>query len=147
MLVRRSTLLLRSRPLTSSVSLLITSSFAIPWTVACQATLSVEFSRQEYWSGLPFPSPGDLSDPGLKYYFIYFHLISLLSYHIQGWLSPFLPQISLPTCVFESISFLWQDLTHIMITTHQHPLFVSVLRLEVCGFLLLHLAVCKLICS
>ena len=31
-----------------------------PWTVACQAPLSVEFSRQEYWSGLPFPSPGDL---------------------------------------------------------------------------------------
>ena len=38
--------------------------FAIPWTVACQAPLSMEFSRQEYWSGLPFPSPGDLPDPG-----------------------------------------------------------------------------------
>ena len=34
--------------------------FATPWTVACQAPLSMEFSRQEYWSGLPFPSPGDL---------------------------------------------------------------------------------------
>ena len=33
---------------------------ASPWTVACQAPLSMEFSRQEYWSGLPFPSPGDL---------------------------------------------------------------------------------------
>ena len=32
----------------------------IPWTVACQASLSMEFSRQKYWSGLPFPSPGDL---------------------------------------------------------------------------------------
>ena len=32
--------------------------FAIPWTVAHQAPLSMEFSRQEYWSGLPFPSPG-----------------------------------------------------------------------------------------
>ena len=31
-----------------------------PWTVACQAPLSLGFSRQEYWSGLPFPSPGDL---------------------------------------------------------------------------------------
>ena len=39
--------------------------FAIPWTVACQAPLSMRFSRQEYWSGLPFPSPGDLPDPGL----------------------------------------------------------------------------------
>ena len=37
-----------------------------PWTVACQAPLSVEFSRQEYLSGLPFPSPGDLPDPGIK---------------------------------------------------------------------------------
>ena len=38
----------------------------IPWTVACQAPLSMEFSRQEYWSGLPFPSPGDLPDPGIN---------------------------------------------------------------------------------
>ena len=40
--------------------------FAIPWTVACQASPSLGFSRQEYWSGLPFPSPGDLPDPGLN---------------------------------------------------------------------------------
>ena len=39
--------------------------FAIPWTVAYQAS-SMGFSRQEYWSGLPFPSPGDLPDPGIK---------------------------------------------------------------------------------
>ena len=39
---------------------------AIPWTVACQAPLSMGFSRQEYWSGLPFPSPGDLPNPGIK---------------------------------------------------------------------------------
>ena len=37
-----------------------------PWTVACQAPLSVGFPIQEYWSGLPFPSPGDLPDPGIK---------------------------------------------------------------------------------
>ena len=36
------------------------------WTVARQATLSMEFSRQEYWSGLPCPSPGDLLNPGIK---------------------------------------------------------------------------------
>ena len=36
------------------------------WTVAQQAPLSMGFSRQEYWSGLPFPSPGDLPDPGIK---------------------------------------------------------------------------------
>ena len=36
--------------------------FVTPWTVACQVPLSMGFSRQEYWSGLPFPSPGDLPD-------------------------------------------------------------------------------------
>ena len=40
--------------------------FAIPWTVAYQASLSMGFSRQEYQSGLPFPSLGDLPDPGIK---------------------------------------------------------------------------------
>ena len=40
--------------------------FASPWTVAHQAPLSMGFSRQEYWSGLPFPSPGDLLDPGIQ---------------------------------------------------------------------------------
>ena len=37
-----------------------------PWTVARHAPLSMGFSRQEYWSGLPFPSPGDLLDPGIE---------------------------------------------------------------------------------
>ena len=40
--------------------------FATPWTVAHQALPSMEFSRQEYWSGLPFSPPGDLPDPGFK---------------------------------------------------------------------------------
>ena len=40
--------------------------FAIPWTVAYQASQSMGFSRQEYWSGLPFPSPGDLPDPEIE---------------------------------------------------------------------------------
>ena len=39
---------------------------ATPWTVAHQAPPSMEFSRQEYWSGLPFPYPGDLPDPGIE---------------------------------------------------------------------------------
>ena len=39
---------------------------APPWTIAHQAPLSMEFSRQEYWNGLPFPSPGDLSNPGIE---------------------------------------------------------------------------------
>ena len=40
--------------------------FANPWTVAYQAPPSMGFSRQEYWSGLPFPSPGDLPHPGIE---------------------------------------------------------------------------------
>ena len=42
------------------------STLVTPWAVARQAPLSMEFSRQEYWSGLSFPSPGDLPDPGIK---------------------------------------------------------------------------------
>ena len=40
--------------------------FVTPWTVTYQAPPSLGFFRQEYWSGLPFPSPGDLPDPGIK---------------------------------------------------------------------------------
>ena len=40
--------------------------FVTPWTVAYQAPPSMGFSRQECWSGLPFPSPGDLPDPGIE---------------------------------------------------------------------------------
>jgi len=40
--------------------------FVIPWTIAHQDPLSLEFSWQKYWSGLPFPSPGDLLHPGIK---------------------------------------------------------------------------------
>jgi hypothetical protein len=40
--------------------------FATPWTLAHQFPLSMGFSRQEYWSGLPFPSPGDLTNPGIE---------------------------------------------------------------------------------
>ena len=40
--------------------------FAAPWTIACQAPLSMEFFRQGYWNGLPFSSPGHLPDPGIK---------------------------------------------------------------------------------
>ena len=44
----------------------VTSDSAIPWTVAHQAPLSMGFFRQEYWSGLPFPPPGDLPNPGIE---------------------------------------------------------------------------------
>ena len=48
------------------ISLVVFDSLGTPWTVAHQAPLSIGFSLQEYWSGLPLPSPGDLPDPGIK---------------------------------------------------------------------------------
>ena len=45
----------------SHIQLIVT-----PWTLACQSPLSMRFSRQEHWSGLPFPPPGDLPDPGIE---------------------------------------------------------------------------------
>ena len=56
-------MLTESKSINSSVVVLL---FVTPWTVAHQSLLSIGFSRQEYWSGLPFPSPGDLPDPGIK---------------------------------------------------------------------------------
>ena len=88
--------------------------FATPWTITCQAPLSMEFSRQEYWSGLPFPSPGDLpnpriepaslASPALASSFITSYLGSPWEYWIPnylklpGWqkLSPKLAEISFP---------------------------------------------------
>ena len=51
--------------------------FTTPWTVACQASLSMGFSRQQYWSGFLCPPPGDLRDPGIK-------LASLMSPDLAG---------------------------------------------------------------
>ena len=51
------------------VMVLVTKScltLATPWTIACQAPLSIAFSRHEYWSRLPFPSPGDLPNQGIE---------------------------------------------------------------------------------
>ena len=48
------------------VCVLIVQLCVIAWTVACQAPLSMEFSRQEYWDGLPFPTPGDLPHSGTE---------------------------------------------------------------------------------
>ena len=64
-------------------SLCRVSFFVTLWTVACQAPLSMEFSRQDYWSRLPFPTPGDLPNPGIEH-------TSLASLHWQ--------EDSLPLC-------------------------------------------------
>ena len=58
---------MKNRDLVLKVKLLsCVGLFVTLWTVAYQAPPSMGFSRQEYWSGLPFPSPGDLPDPGIK---------------------------------------------------------------------------------
>ena len=49
-----------------SVSCSAVPDYVTSWTVVCQAPLSMRFSRQGYWSGLPFPSPGDLPNPGIE---------------------------------------------------------------------------------
>ena len=59
------------------VASVMSDSYLTPWTVAHQAPLSMGFSRQEYWSGLPFPSPGYLPDPGIE-------LASLMSPVLAG---------------------------------------------------------------
>ena len=61
----KETLLRATSPGPSIVSSIMSDS-AIPWTVVHNAPLSMGFPRQEYWSGLPFPPPWDLPDPGIK---------------------------------------------------------------------------------
>ena len=73
------------RPVISRVQV-----FAAPWPVARQAPLSMGFSRQEYWSGLPFPPLGDLPDPGIE-------PLSLASPALAGRLFTFAPPGNLLT--------------------------------------------------
>ena len=65
----------------------VMSDFVTLWTVALQAALSMEFSRQEYWRGLPFPSPGDLPDPEIKPMSGVFSAGRLILYHCATWTS------------------------------------------------------------
>ena len=64
--------------------------FVIPWTVAHQASLSREFSSQEYWSGLPFLPPGNIPDPGIKHTSpVSPSLAGRFLYHCTIWVSPY----------------------------------------------------------
>ena len=60
----------------------MSDSFASPWTVACQAPLSMGFPRQECWSGLPFPPPGDLPNPWIEPNLLHWQADSLLLRHL-----------------------------------------------------------------
>ena len=67
LLLAKSSLLLAKRVCVCVCqSLSCVQLFVIPWTIGHQAPLTMEFSRQEYWSQVPFPSPGDLPNPGIK---------------------------------------------------------------------------------
>ena len=76
---------------------------ATPWTVAYQVSLSMGFSRQEYWSGLPFPSPGDLPDPGIE----------PRSPAMQADALPSEP-LGKPQIVYAKIKILHKNLSHLM---------------------------------
>ena len=68
--------------------------FATPWTAAHQIPLSMGFPRQEYWSELPFPSPGDLPDPGIKNpHLLHLQADSLPLSHLEGPMFPCLSTI------------------------------------------------------
>ena len=93
--------------------------FATPWTVACQASLSMEFSRQEYWSGLPFPSPEDPPSPGIEPW----SPADSLPFELQG--SPpavwFLPYILIINIITKRLH-LWAPICILM---HQKNIFLQ----------------------
>ena len=66
------------------VSRSVVSDFVTTWTVARQVSLSMGFSRQEYWSGLPFPSPEDLPDPGIEPWSPALSYREVQDIHLQG---------------------------------------------------------------
>ena len=100
----QSSLLLTANNLWSACLLSRVRLFATPWTVACQAPLSVGFPRQEYWSGLPFPSPGDLPDPGIK---PRLSCISCIGRQILYYCSTWVPNLWSTTLHSESPRITW----------------------------------------
>ena len=85
--------------------------FATLWTVALKASLSVEFSRQEYWSGLPCPPPGDLPDPGIEPTF-------LTSFALQASSLPRVPPGKLLLFAKDALRFLSQGLCSCTVFPH-----------------------------
>ena len=96
-------------------SLSLVRLFATPWVVAYQAPMSMGFSRQEYWSGLPFPSPGYLPDPGIEPRSATLEADTLTSeppreahYHIM---TPFIPNYPMRSALSEvnvvTLAFFW----------------------------------------
>ena len=103
--------------------------FVTPWTVACQAPLSMEFSRQEYWSRLPFPTPGGPLS-------VRVYIFSLLCVHLWVWLHheslgkclPFFPPTIKLLIVVKWLKTDFQN-AYWMLMTNLNPLFAGSLRL------------------
>ena len=79
--------------------------FVTPWTVARQRSLSMGFSRQEYWSGLPFPPPGDLPDPGIEPTSPVSPALQVGSLHTESSEKLSLFKIILKTCIAVDVDF------------------------------------------
>ena len=103
--------------------------FAIPWTVALQAPLSMGFPRPEYWSGLPFPSPGDLFnlriEPGSL-------TLQEISCHAGGFFTIWVTRVMVPNGLRKGNWQLWNVLTvscpfcyWILVSTLVYPVYVS----------------------
>ena len=90
--------------------------FVTPWTVAYQASPSMRFSRQEYWSGLIFSSPGDFPDPGIKPRSPTLQADTLPSEPPGKFQESFLELELLPFCSLYCFSFLICVLSHIMLS-------------------------------
>ena len=88
-----------TRSVVCLVAKVMSDSFATPWTIALQAPLSRGFSRQEYRSGLPFPSPGDLPKPGIK---LLSFALQWILYHWATWEAP---QTGLGPTIMASFKF------------------------------------------
>ena len=85
----------------------VVSNSATPWTAAHQAPLSVGLSRQDYWSGLTFPTPGDLSDPGIKP--TSFASPALANGFSTTWETPMENDMAIPQIIQHRIIDLWYD--------------------------------------
>ena len=99
--------------------------FMTPWTVAPQAHLSMGFPKQEYWSGLPFPSPGDLPNPGIKPASLYlcigrqilYHWATWEAYHPWMW-EQFRRLLEMGQTI-RHVLFVWQDWRKVSNSLHQ----------------------------
>ena len=102
--------------------------FAAPWTVAHQASLSMEFSRQEYWSGVSFPPPGDLPYPGIEPMCLYCRQILYCLRH-QSW-SLFFHIFSNRFCVsrLRGIKFVWFICWNVVFSTYRKGIYANINR-------------------